>query len=154
VKESRRPLRSRAKIGAVAIPLVAMLVAFGAFGGIGYAASALETAVVTAKHVVVAPLESRKHASISTRSQNNKNQSAVNTKRDVNTEKKGGGDEGGKPDEKEYGHKVKMCHHKGPKDKPPREVTIEVAASAVPAHLAHGDTLGECHKPPKHEPKR
>jgi hypothetical protein len=139
VGESRRPLRSRAKIAVVGIPLVAMLVAFGAFGGIGYAASAFKTAVVTAKGVVVAPLETRKFASI------------VNNKRNVvNTDKKGG--DGGKPDDKEYGHKKKMCHHKGPKDKPPREVTIEVADSAVPAHLAHGDTLGECHKPkePKH----
>lgn len=33
--------------------------------------------------------------------------------------------------------KVKVCHNKN---------TIEVKASAVAAHLAHGDTLGKCVK--------
>ena len=49
--------------------------------------------------------------------------------------------EPGKPDDKEYGHKKKICHDKGP-----RQQTIEVSDNAVPAHLAHGDTLGECPK--------
>ena len=40
----------------------------------------------------------------------------------------------------QYG-KVTICHVAG---KSGRGVTITVAASAVPAHLAHGDTLGAC----------
>lgn len=42
--------------------------------------------------------------------------------------------------EYEYGKKVTLCHHP---NQPPNE-TIRVSESAVPAHLAHGDTLGPC----------
>ncbi len=38
------------------------------------------------------------------------------------------------------GSKVKVCHKPGTK----AEHTISIASSAVPAHLAHGDYLGEC----------
>ena len=37
--------------------------------------------------------------------------------------------------------KVTVCHVAG---KSGNRVTITVAAAAVPAHLAHGDTLGPC----------
>jgi hypothetical protein len=40
----------------------------------------------------------------------------------------------------QYG-KVTICHVAG---KSGHRVTITVAASAVPAHLAHGDTVGPC----------
>jgi hypothetical protein len=64
-----------------------------------------------------------------------------------NGENKGGndnngkGNDGGKPDDKQYGHKKKICHEPGPHQR-----TIEVGDDAVPAHLAHGDYLGECRK--------
>jgi len=40
----------------------------------------------------------------------------------------------------QYG-KVTICHVAG---KSGQDVTITVAAPAVPAHLAHGDTVGAC----------
>lgn len=36
--------------------------------------------------------------------------------------------------------KVTICHHAGPN----KTVTITISESALPAHLAHGDTVGPC----------
>jgi hypothetical protein len=36
--------------------------------------------------------------------------------------------------------KTTICHHAGPRQR----VTITVANAALPAHLAHGDTIGRC----------
>lgn len=36
--------------------------------------------------------------------------------------------------------KTTICHHAGPRQR----VTITVANAALPAHLAHGDTIGPC----------
>ncbi len=47
------------------------------------------------------------------------------------------------PAQAQYGQpKVTICHHTHSKKRP--LVTIRVAASAVKAHLSHGDTLGRC----------
>ncbi len=42
--------------------------------------------------------------------------------------------------------KVTICHR--PPGNPENEHTITVGAPAVPAHLAHGDDIGECGAPP------
>lgn len=47
-------------------------------------------------------------------------------------------------------HKVTICHHTHSEKNP--TVTIEVDKHAVKHHLKHGDTVGECPKPPKEEP--
>jgi ABC-type sugar transport system substrate-binding protein len=53
---------------------------------------------------------------------------------------------GGSPNEAsrqyEYPLKVTICHHTGSATNP--FVTIAVSEHALPAHLAHGDTLGVC----------
>ncbi len=50
-----------------------------------------------------------------------------------------GNDDGGEDGENE---KVTICHI--PPGNPENAHTIEISESAVPAHLAHGDILGEC----------
>lgn len=47
-------------------------------------------------------------------------------------------------------HKVTICHHTGSTNH--RYVTITVDKHAVPAHLAHGDTLGPCSPPNPNQP--
>ena len=42
----------------------------------------------------------------------------------------------------QYDQKETICHHTGSTRNP--TVTIRVSGNAVPAHLAHGDTLGPC----------
>jgi ABC-type sugar transport system substrate-binding protein len=44
--------------------------------------------------------------------------------------------------EYQYDKKVTICHHTGSQKNP--FVTITVSRNALPAHLAHGDTLGPC----------
>lgn len=41
--------------------------------------------------------------------------------------------------------KVTICHK--PPGNPAKAINISINASAVPAHLAHGDTLGPCSSP-------
>jgi ABC-type sugar transport system substrate-binding protein len=46
------------------------------------------------------------------------------------------------PAAQQYDKKETICHHTGSQRNP--TVTIVVSGNAVPAHLAHGDTLGAC----------
>jgi hypothetical protein len=127
----RRSLRSR--IAGVAVASAVMLAAVGAFGGIGYAANGVKDVVKVATSVVVAAKGDAKKSGGDNKSGNGDNKGG--------NDNKGKGDDGGKPDDKQYGHKKKICHEPGPHQR-----TIEVGDDAVPAHLAHGDYLGECKK--------
>ena len=125
----RRSLRSR--IAGVAVASAVMLAAVGAFGGIGYAANGVKDVVNVAKSVVVAAKGDAKKSTGDNKGGNGENKGG--------NENNGKGDNGGKPDDKQYGHKKKICHEPGPHQR-----TIEVGDDAVAAHLAHGDYLGEC----------
>jgi hypothetical protein len=130
-RESRFGRSFRSRIAGVAIASAVMLAALGAFGGISYAANGVKDVVNVAKSVVVAAKGN------DTKSNgDNKGGSGDNK---GNGDNKGKGNDGGKPDDKQYGHKKKICHEPGPHQR-----TIEVGDDAVPAHLAHGDYLGEC----------
>jgi len=47
--------------------------------------------------------------------------------------------------------KITICHY--PPDNPDARHTIEIAESALEAHLAHGDTIGACEDEPELEPE-
>ena len=144
-RESRLGRSLRSRIAGVAVASAVMLAAVGAFGGIGYAANGVKDVVKVAKSVVVAAKGDAKKSGGDNKG-NNKGDNKGDNK-GGNGDNKGGndnkgkGDDGGKPDDKQYGHKKKICHEPGP-----HQHTIEVGDDAVPAHLAHGDYLGECRK--------
>jgi hypothetical protein len=123
-----------------------MLAAVGAFGGIGYAANGVKDVVKVAQSVVVAAKGDTKKSNSDNKGGKGDNKGGNGDNKGGNGDNKGGngnnngkGDNGGKPDDKQYGHKKKICHEPGPHQR-----TIEVGDDAVPAHLAHGDYLGEC----------
>jgi hypothetical protein len=86
------------------------VVALAAFGGLGYAATAVNHAADLAVHVVSPPGHDRSGS----------NQGAGS---------------GASSAEGQYGHKVEVCHNGG-------EIWID--SNALGAHLALGDTPGDC----------
>ena len=175
------PGRSRPRLGlALAFALVTVI-AFGAFGGVGYAKSAASNAASSTKNAVssVVQSDSGKKGDSSPGSDSGKKSdssqesdsgqqgepgkqtichkppgnpgkpvtisistSAVQTHLDLHGDSLGACDPGSDPGDDQYKDKVLICHYPpGNRDKP---VTISVSPSAVPAHLAHGDTEGPC----------
>jgi hypothetical protein len=113
---SGRPARSRLNLGLAFALTAALAVAFALTGGIGYASSAASNGKSALTQLVSGESPGK---SAKGKSQQSKASSA-----------------------KQYGHKVLICHI--PPGHPENAHTISVDQSAVPAHLAHGDTLGPC----------
>jgi hypothetical protein len=111
-----RPARRRLNLGLAFALTAALTVAFTLTGGIGYAASTVSQGTTALTQLV-----SGKNSSKSP---------------------KGGAAQSKGSSTKQYGQKVLICHI--PPGNPDNAHTISVAPSAVPAHLAHGDTPGPC----------
>ena len=125
-----RPLR----VGLADAVTAIFVISLSAFGGIGYAAAACGHAVHSAVSVV-----SFSHND----SHPGKNDGGhgSNSGNDNHGSNQGNDGHGNKGDDDpssgdgEYGHKVAVCHNGH---------TIRVDRHAVPALIAHGDTLGQC----------
>jgi hypothetical protein len=128
-RQRRRVGARLALVGAVS---AVMLIAMSAVGGLSYAATAVQSVASVAKAVIVAPAS--KVVVPAAKSDNKQSGDSGN----AGNQSSHKDDKGDKGDDKEYGHKEKMCHKKN---------TIDVDSNAVPAHLAQGDTRGECPKP-------
>jgi hypothetical protein len=127
-----RPRRYRlALAGALTAGALAM---FSAFGGLGYAANAVESATG-----IDVPLVSAGSTSPGDRS-------SSPTGPDLGQAPVAGPT----PSQKQYEGKTTICHRTGSKKNP--WVVITVSNNALPAHKAHGDTLvgpnGTCPGPP------
>jgi hypothetical protein len=149
----------RLRVGVALASTVVLAVFAASIGGVGYAASSAThavkavTKVVTLAHTDVAKPSHNEnangpsHANGSGPSHDTGKSGPQGHDNNDNQGPRGNGDEGkgngdddgnsGDPGKHEY-HKVHMCHGHHPGD------DIEVALPAVPAHLAHGDTLGRC----------
>ena len=125
------PRRSRSRVGlALAFALLTM-VAFGAFGGLGYAKSAATSAVNSTTSAFSSVVRSGSGVKGGWGGQSGSGEQGGK-----------GHHHGSKPGHHQYDDHVLICHH--PPGNPGNSVTISVASSAVPAHLAHGDSLGRC----------
>lgn len=131
VEGHTRRRTGRARLALVAAVTAAFAVAVATTGGFAYAASAAKTVVVAAKVVVGAPVSVVKSETSDAKA-DSKPASAPAPAKDGT---------GGKPDDDQYGHKKHVCHKPGK-----HQETLVVADNAVPAHLAHGDYLGDCKK--------
>jgi predicted lipid-binding transport protein (Tim44 family) len=117
-----------------------LVLAFALTGGIGYAASAVKDSTTAVKTLVVGPSKAAKAQRVNkptaqgiSASNQSANQSSANASAQGNERSSA---------RKQYEEKVAICHR--PPGNPDNPNTIFVPESAVPAHLAHGDTRGPC----------
>jgi hypothetical protein len=103
-----------------------------ASGGMGFAAS---SAATVAKHAV-APV---KRAVVPARESTEQSQTAANVSRST-VASKPASDKAGPANDQYEVNKITICHRTGSG----RGVTLTIARAALPAHLAHGDTVGSC----------
>jgi hypothetical protein len=123
--EPRRAARRRVAL-AVALTAVGASI-FGAFGGLGYAARAINIAPVTSNSKPATPSKDKP------KPDNSKDKSKGNDKNNANSNSPGG------PSHDQYKGKTTICHHTGSQSNP--WVVITVSDNALPAHERHGDTL-------------
>ena len=162
------PTRSRPRLGLALAFALASVIAFGAFGGIGYAKSAATNAADSTKNAVASVVQSDSGKNGSSSQASNASRRSTPGKVTIchvppgnpgnpqtisvstsavpthlaHGDSLGACDPGSNPGDDQYKEKVIICHH--PPGNPDKPVTISVSPSAVPAHLAHGDTLGPC----------
>jgi hypothetical protein len=116
---------SRLRVVFAGAVTTAVVVSLSAFGGLGYAASAAKHAAGQAQAVVTAA-----HDNGQNNSAHDEGQKDDSSQDDVSLSSAQG----------QYDKKVTICHHTGSG----KNVTITVSVHALPAHLAHGDTIGPC----------
>ncbi len=123
--------RRSPRLGVALVLCMTVIFAFVLTGGIGYAASAVENGTLAVKHLLVAK---KKHLAVKSATENHPRPTATGHRENAADD--------------QYGDKVLICHI--PPGNPGNAHTIMISASAVPAHLAHGDYLGPC-KSSKHK---
>jgi hypothetical protein len=126
---SRRPVRRGRSLGLAVALSCALVAAFALTGGIGYAGAAVGHGTTAVTHLVTG--KSLGHSSTAKSGKDNGHHASQQVKGGTSSSSNN-----------QYGHKVLICHH--PPGNPGNAHTISVDQSAVPAHLAHGDTLGPC----------
>jgi hypothetical protein len=129
-----------------------LVLAFALTGGIGYAASAVRggttavTSIVTGSSKADKADKSKdtKQANSSSNNLAGNGSSSNGNSSNGNNGNNGNGNNGNDPSSarSQYQEKVVICHI--PPGNPENAHTISVSPNAVPAHLAHGDTLGPC----------
>ena len=141
--ESERVTRPRGWRLAFAGGLTALLVlAFALTGGIGYAASAVKDSTSAVTTFVAGPSKAdkaKKAGKPAVQGSNASTQSGMQSSSNATTSARGNQSSSAR---NQYQEKVVICHI--PPGEPENAHTISVSPNAVPAHLAHGDTLGPC----------
>jgi hypothetical protein len=128
---SRRHGRVGLRIAFAGALTTALLVALATVGGLSYAATKVQSAAsVVAQVASPGGKSSSAQRSDARRSEGKSGRSDARGRGDDEDD-----DDDDDADDDQYGHKVTICH---------KGHTISVDRHAVPAHLAHGDTLGPC----------
>ena len=107
-------------------------------GGIGYAANAVKDSTTAVTTLVAGPSNADKPKNATGQSTSASN-SGASTTSNANSAERGNQQSAAR---NQYQEKVLICHR--PPGNPENAHTISVSPNAVPAHLAHGDTLGPC----------
>jgi hypothetical protein len=121
----------------------ALVAAFAATGSIGYAANAVKGGTSAVTTLVAGSSKADKTAKKADKAAT-KADNASSKQTNASGGPSAASSQGVKSSSarNQYQEKVLICHI--PPGNPENAHTISVAAAAVPAHLAHGDTLGPC----------
>jgi cytoskeletal protein RodZ len=123
-----------------------LVLAFALTGGISYAANAVQGGTTAVTSLVTGSPNSDKPAKPNKPEQANNGSSSTSSTSSSQSTQSTSASEDEEDDESsadnQYQEKVLICHiPPGNEDNPQ---TISVSENAVPAHLAHGDSLGAC----------
>jgi hypothetical protein len=146
VEGAPTPVRgSKHRWAIAALVGVASVLAFATFGGIGYAQSSATHAVSNTYSSIANLIRvDQSNSPQQADSKDGKKGSKGDDPRHPSGNDEKGHHDDDDPGDDEYREKVLICHR--PPGNPGNAHTISVPPSAVPAHLAHGDTLGPCPK--------